>query len=93
MTTRASWVKERRLGVAGVAGLVAGWVMLLCVNTFFRSVCAPSVRPLSWALLLISLASPAAVLWAAVKDKWWWAIGLLPAILLLWGVLGTFADC
>lgn len=68
MTTGASWAKERKLGVAGLAAVVAGFVMLIWVNTL-TSVCAPSVRPLSWTLILISLASPVAFLWAAVKDN------------------------
>ena len=92
MTSRVAWGKERRLGVAALVAMIAGFVMLIWVNTF-RSVCAPPVRPLSWALILISFASPIALLWAAIKDKWWWAIGLLPAIALLLGVLGTFEGC
>jgi hypothetical protein len=92
MITRGSWAKERKLGVAGLAAVIAGWVILLYVQTF-TSICGPSVGLLSWPLLLISLASPVAVLWAAVKDKWWWAIGLIPAILLLLSVLGTFEGC
>jgi hypothetical protein len=92
MITRGSWAKERMLGVAGFAAVIAGWVMLLYIQTF-TSVCGPSVGFLSWPLLLISLGSPVAVLWAAVKDKWWWAIGLIPAILLLLSVLGTFEGC
>jgi hypothetical protein len=92
MITGGSWARGRKLGVAGLGAVIAGWIMLLYVHTL-TSVCAPSVGMLSWSLLLVSLASPVAVLWAAIKDKWWWAIGLIPAILLLWGVLGTFADC
>jgi|HubBroStandDraft_1064217.scaffolds.fasta_scaffold26781_2 hypothetical protein len=83
---------ERRIGIAGVAGVIAGWVILLYVQTF-TSVCAPSVRLFSWLILLISLASPVAVLWAAVKGKWWWAFGLLPAVLLLLSMMGTFEGC
>ena len=85
-------MKERKLGVAALAAVIAGWVMLLYVQTF-TSVCGPSVRTAARLLLLISLASPVAVLWASVKDKWWWAIGLIPAILLLLSVLGTFEGC
>ena len=89
---RAVWAKERKLGVAALVALTVGFIMLIWVHTF-RSVCAPSVRPLSWSLILISIASPIAFLWAAIKDKWWWAIGLLPAIVFLLGVLGTFEGC
>jgi len=92
MIPKGSWAKERKIGVAGLTAVVAGWAMLLYVQTL-PSVCAPSVGLLSWPLLLISLASPVAVLWAAIKDKWWWAIGLIPAILLLLSVLGTFEGC
>ena len=88
----ASWAKERKLGVAGIIGVATGWVMLLYVQTF-SSVCSSSARPLSWAVLVASLASPIAILWAAVKDKWWWAIGLLPAALLLLSFMGTFEGC
>ncbi|HTS09466.1 MAG TPA: hypothetical protein VMP68_28135 [Candidatus Eisenbacteria bacterium] len=87
-----SWTKERKLGVAGITGVAVGWGMLLCVQTF-SSVCGSSARPLSWAVLVASLASPIAILWAAVKDKWWWAIGLLPAALLLLSFMGTFEGC
>jgi hypothetical protein len=92
MIPKGSWAKERKIGAAGLIGVVAGWAMLLYVQTL-PSVCAPSVRMPSRLLLLICLASPVTILWAAIKDKWWWAIGLIPAILLLWGVLGTFVDC
>jgi hypothetical protein len=92
MIKRGSWAKERKVGVAALAAVIAGWVMLLYVQTF-TSVCAPSGRTASWLLLLISLASPVALLWAGVKDKWWWAIGLIPAILLLGSVLGTYEGC
>jgi hypothetical protein len=92
MAISASWRKERTLGIMGLAGLASGWMMLLYVQTF-TSVCGPSVRTLSRAILLISLASPVAVLWAALKEKWWWVIGLIPALLLLWSAMGTFADC
>lgn len=85
-------MKERKLGVAALAAVIAGWVMLLYIQTF-TSVCGPSVTTAARLLLLISLASPVAVLWASVKDKWWWAIGLIPAILLLLSVLGTFEGC
>ena len=92
MTLSAPWAKERKLGVAALTAVMAGFVMLMWVNTF-RSVCAPPVKPLSWTLTLIGLASPIAFLWAAIKDKWWWAIGLLPAIVLLLGIGGTFEGC
>ena len=92
MMPSGSCTKERKLGVAGFTAVVAGWGMLLYVQTL-PSVCAPSVGLLSWPLLVISLASPVAVLWAAIKDKWWWGIGLIPAILLLLSVLGTFEGC
>jgi hypothetical protein len=92
MMSETSSAKERKLGVAGLAGVATGWVMLLYVQTF-SSVCGSSARPLSWAVLLTSLASPIAILWAAVKDKWWWAIGLLPAALLLLSFMGTFEGC
>lgn len=92
MTTRSAWTKERRLGVVGLAVVVAGWGVLLCLHAFAQSVCT-YIGLLLWPLLLTSLASLGAVLWAAVKDKWWWAIGLIPAILLLLSVLGTFEGC
>jgi len=92
MITRGLCAKERKLGVAGLAAVIAGWVMLLYVQ-IFTSVCGSSAGLLWWPLLLLSLASPVAVLWAAVKDKWWWAIGLIPAILLLSSFLGTFEGC
>lgn len=92
MIPRGSWAKERTLGVAGVTIAVVGWGMLLYVQTL-PSVCAVSVGLLSWPLLLISLASPVAILWAVIKDKWCWVIGLIPAILLLLSVLGTFEGC
>ncbi len=88
MLTKDAWAKERKLGAA----VIAGWVMLLYVQTL-TSVCTPSVGLLSWPILLISLASPVAFLWAAAKDKWWWAIGLIPSVLLLLTVLGTFEGC
>ncbi len=87
-----SWTKERKLGVAGVTGVATGWVMLLYVQTF-SSVCGLSARPLARAVLATSLASPIAILWAAVRDKWWWAIGLLPAAWLLLSAMGTFEGC
>jgi len=65
MMSETSSAKERKLGVAGLAGVATGWVMLLYVQTF-SSVCGSSARPLSWAVLLTSLASPIAILWAAV---------------------------
>ena len=92
MITRASWAKERRIGVAGLAAVVAGWVMILYIHTL-TSACGPSASRFWWPLLLISLASPIAVLWAAVKDKWLWAIGLIPALWLLSSLLGTFEGC
>ncbi len=92
MIARGPWAKERKLGVGGLAAVIVGWGMLLYIQTL-TSVCAPSVGLLSWPLLLISLSSPVMVLWAAVKDKWWWAIALIPAILLLLSVLGTFEGC
>jgi hypothetical protein len=92
MTTGASWAKERKVGIAGMAGVAAGWAMLLYVQTF-TSVCGPSLRLPSWGILLTSLVSPIAILWAAIKDKWWWAIGLLPAALLLLSFMGTFEGC
>jgi hypothetical protein len=92
MIPKDSWAKERKIGAIGLTAVVAGWAMLLYVQTL-PSVCVPSVTMLSRLLLLICLASPVTILWAAIKDKWWWAIGLIPAILLLWGVLGTFVDC
>lgn len=92
MMTRASWAKERKLGAAGLAAVIAGWIMLLYIHTL-TSVCSPSAWRFWWPLLLISLASPVAVFWAAVKDTWWWAIGLIPAIWLLLSLLGTFEGC
>jgi hypothetical protein len=92
MTTIGSWAKERKPGVGGLAGVIAGWITLIYLEAF-TSVCGPTPGRFFWPLLLISLASPVAVLWAAVKDRWWWAIGLIPAILLLLSVLGTFEGC
>lgn len=92
MTTGASWARERKVGVAGVAGVAAGWGMLLYVQAF-TSVCGPALMLPFWAILLTSLASPIAILWAAIKDKWWWAIGLLPAALLVFTWMGTFEGC
>jgi hypothetical protein len=92
MMTRGSWAKERKIGVAGIAGVIAGWIILSCVRTF-TAVCAFSVGLFFWPILLSSLASPVAILWAAVKDKWWWAFGLLPAILPLLSMMGTFEGC
>jgi hypothetical protein len=83
--------KERKLGVAGLAAVTTGWITLLYVQNF-TSVCSTSGL-VFWSLLLIGLASPIAVIWAAVKDKWGWTIGLIPAILLLGSVLGTFEGC
>lgn len=92
MMSRSSWAKERKLGVAGLAAVIAGWAILLYIQTL-ATVCGPSVGFLFWPLLLISLGSPVALLWAAVKDKRWRAVGLIPAILLLLTVLGTFEGC
>jgi hypothetical protein len=92
MITKGAWAKERKLGVAGLAAVIVGWGMLLYIQNL-SSVCGPSAGRFLWPLLLVSFASPVAVLWAAVKDKWWWAIGLIPAILLLLTVLGTFEGC
>jgi hypothetical protein len=91
MITGRSWAKDRKLGAAGLAAVIAGWVTLLYIQNF-TSVCSTSAL-IFWSLLLTGLASPAVVLWAAVKDKWWWALGLIPAILLLGTVLGTFEGC
>ena len=90
--TRGSWAKERKLGVVGLAAVIAGWAMLLYIQTL-ASACSPSAERLFWPLLLLRFGAPVAVLWAAVKDKRWWAIGLIPAILLLLSVLGTFEGC
>jgi hypothetical protein len=92
MIPRVSWTKARKIGFAGLAAVIVGWLMFLYIQTL-ASVCGPSARLLSWPLFPISLASPIALLWAAVKDKWWWSIGLIPAILLLLAVLGTFEGC
>lgn len=92
MIPKCSWAKERKIGATGLLAVVAGWAMLLYVQTL-PSVCAPSLRLPVWLLLLICLGSPVTFLWATIKDKWWWAIGLIPAILLLYGVMGTFVDC
>jgi hypothetical protein len=92
MITKGAWANERKIGVAGLAAAITGWVMLLYIQSL-SSVCGPPAGRFFWPLLLISFASPVAVLWAAVKDKWWWAIGLMPAILLLLTVLGTFEGC
>ena len=92
MMSRTSWAKDRKVGVAGLAAVIAGWTMLLYIQAF-TNVCGRSVGFLFWPLLLISLGSPVALLWAAVKDKRWWAVGLIPAILLLLTVLGTFEGC
>ena len=92
MANRATWSKERKLGVAAVAALIVCWVILLSVQTF-TSVCSHSVGLFVWPLILTGVAASIAVSWAAVKDKWWWALGLLPAILLLLSVLGTFEGC
>jgi len=92
MVARVSWTKERRIGAAGLAAVIVGWLMLLYVQTF-TSVCGPSATVVFWPLLLASLTSPISLLWAAVKDKWWWSFGLIPAILLLLTVLGTFEGC
>ena len=92
MIPKGLWARERKIGAAGLTAMVAGWAMLLYIQAL-PSVCAPSVRLLSRFLLLITLVSPVAIFWAAIKDKWWWAIGLIPAILLLLGVLGTFEGC
>ncbi len=87
-----NFVDERtKAGVAGVTGVATGWVMF-CTSRL-SSVCGLSARPLAWAVLITSLASPIAILWAAVRDKWWWAIGLLPAAFLLLSFMGTFEGC
>lgn len=91
MINRGWWAKERKLGVSALAAVILGWALLLYIQTF-TSVCATSA-PLFWVLILISLASPVAIVWASVKDKWWWAIGIIPAIFLLFTVLETFEGC
>ena len=91
MITERSWTRDRKLGVSGLSAVGTGWVTLLYVQNF-TSVCSTSALVV-WSLLLIGIASPAVVLWAAVKDKWWWALGLIPAVLLLLTVLGTFEGC
>jgi hypothetical protein len=35
MMNETWWAKERKLGVAGIAGVATGWVMLLYIHTFF----------------------------------------------------------
>lgn len=92
MRNTGPWTKHRKLGLAALAAVIAGWVTILCVQTL-PSVCTSRVTPFFWSILFISLTSPIAFVWAAVKDKWWWALGLMPAILLLLTFMGTFEGC
>ena len=93
MSARTPWATGRKIGFAGLLGVVGGGIILWYIVTF-TAVCRPSsIQNLSLLLLIVSLASPVALIWAAVKDKWLWALGLLPAILLLLSVLGTFEGC
>ena len=83
---------QRKLGIAAVAAMTVAWGLLLHLQAS-GAACAPSMRLISWLILLLSLAAPISIFWAALRDRWLWIIGLLPATLLLLSVLGTFEGC
>jgi hypothetical protein len=92
MAEWAVWSRSQWRGVAGICALIAGWVILLCLQTFARSVCTIGWFSF-WLLLLLSVGALGATVWAAVKDSRWWVLATLPAAVLLLSVLGTFEGC
>jgi hypothetical protein len=83
---------ERKIGFFGLAGAISGYFVLISIDNGTKSVCA-NIDFKLWPLLLLSVASLGAIVWAATRVRWFWAFAALAPLWLLFSVLGTFEGC